>query len=640
MENTQGKRVQPAKKAPSGRGKGAKVAAAVVVGLVVVVLGGYLGLCAFANSGDGFYPNTSVLGTDVSGMDTQTAVQAVQADLSSRLSGRSLTLTDATTGHSTTISCDIVVPQDLETVLSDAQPDDSFFTSGLSYLSHMTSSTQLSAGLALSDAGKQAVQEARDQLTADLANPMVDSTYTVSDGNLVLTKGTTGTGVDEAALEADVLSTITNLLENDGGQTDVPVTLSEVPPSEPDFEAVYQEVYVEPADAYLDKTSKEIVSSVTGVSFDIAAARSALDSAAEGATVTVPLTYTQPEMTTEKLNQNLFKDVLGSGYTTCAGPSNRWYNIDLAAGRLNNTILLPGETFSYNDTVGPYTKASGYRDAGTYQNGQSIDATAGGICQLSSTLYWVTLKANLETVSRTQHGFNGGYMPVVGTDATVWSNVTDFKFKNDTEYPIKIQSYLDSSHRVHVTIYGTDTTGIHGEPYSVTISTVPYKNTYKPNSSIPVGSEPQRDPNYSRYNGITVDVYQKLVDANGNTVDTIYLYRNTYRSSDAVYYYNPADAARWGIDPSTGLKTLTPVTPTPSPTATPTPSPSSTPVVSVAPTTAPTTAPSATPTPVATPTPAPTPTPPPAQTAAPPSDSTPPSEAPASQTPAESPPAA
>ena len=71
--------------------------------------------------------------------------------------------------------------------------------------------------------------------------------------------------------------------------------------------------------------------------------------------------------------------MLGSGSTTCAGPSNRWYNIDLAAKRLNGTILLPGETFSYNDTVGPYTLASGYKAAGTYQNGQSVDATAGEI---------------------------------------------------------------------------------------------------------------------------------------------------------------------------------------------------------------------------------------------------------------------
>ncbi|MFQ7452160.1 MAG: VanW family protein [Flavonifractor plautii] len=180
-------------------------------------------------------------------------------------------------------------------------------------------------------------------------------------------------------------------------------------------------------------------------------------------------------------------------------------------------------------------------------------------------------------VERHKHQFNGGYMPVIGTDATVWSDQLDFRFQNNTDYPIKIESYLDKNHKLHVTIYGTDTTGIHGEPYHVVISTVPYKNTYQPKDSIPVGTEPQRDPNYSRYNGYTVDLYQKLVDKNGKTISTTLLYRNTYKASDAVYYYNPADAARWGIDPSTGLKTLTPVTPTPSPSPSPSPAPSPTP---------------------------------------------------------------
>ena len=204
--------------------------------------------------------------------------------------------------------------------------------------------------------------------------------------------------------------------------------------------------------------------------------------------MSVPLLLTEPELTTAKLEANLFKDVLGSGSTTCAGPSNRWYNIDLAAKRLNGTILLPGETFSYNDTVGPYTLASGYKAAGTYQNGQSVDATAGGICQLSSNLYWVTLKANLEIVERHKHQFNGGYMPVIGTDATVWSDQLDFRFQNNTDYPIKIESYLDKNHKLHVTIYGTDTTGIHGEP------PCPTRTPTSPRTAFPWALSPSGTP--------------------------------------------------------------------------------------------------------------------------------------------------
>lgn len=159
---------------------------------------------------------------------------------------------------------------------------------------------------------------------------------------------------------------------------------------------------------------------------------------------------------------------------------------------VNGTILLPGEEFSYNALAGPYTEAGGYKKAGAYVGGKNIDTTAGGICQLSSTLYWTTLKANLQIVERNKHKYNSGYMPVVGTDATVFSDSLDFRFQNDTDFPLKIECYQDDSHRLHVTLYGTDTTGVHGEPYSVTLSTVAYQNTYKPDASkVPVGGAPR-----------------------------------------------------------------------------------------------------------------------------------------------------
>ena len=388
-------------------------------------------------------------------------------------------------------------------------------------------------------------------------------------------------------------------------RTPIEAQITSAPPAEPDLQAVYDELSVEAADAYLDPDTKEIVASVTGVRFDVEEAAAALADTPEGGTCIVPLQLEEPELTTKEFQEKLFADVLGTSTTKCAGPSTRWYNIDLAAGRVNGTILLPGEEFSYNALAGPYTEAGGYKKAGAYVGGKNIDTTAGGICQLSSTLYWTTLKANLQIVERNKHKYNSGYMPVVGTDATVFSDSLDFRFQNDTDFPLKIECYQDDSHRLHVTLYGTDTTGVHGEPYSVTLSTVAYQNTYKPDASkVPVGGAPVRDEEYARYNGITVEVYQKLVDKNGNTVDTIFLHKDAYSVSNPVYYYNPADAERLGIDPATGLMTLTPVTPAPS--VTPAPQTSATPAVTPPaeitpiPQTSPTPEPSAAPTPEAT----------------------------------------
>ena len=543
MAQTEGKHTAQAKKPAGG-----KIALIAVLVVVVALAAGYLGLCAAAGSGT-FLPNTTIAGVDVGGQTQEQAVETLKTQLPERLSQLSVPFTCEGKEFTISGSDASVDSKAVEAAVQEAltQQSGSFFTRGAQYLGAMTGSARYSVPVSLED-----TPDVLSQVVTEFADPEAQTTWEVAGDQLVFHKGVTGRTIDVAALSAAAEERFSQLLEDSSADnTPLETQVTTAPPLDPDFDAIHDEICVEPADAYLDKESKTIVPSVTGIGLDTAAAKSALDSAAEGSDVSVPLTKTEPEMTTADLEANLFKDVLGTGTTVCAGPANRWYNIDLAAGRINGTILLPGEVFSYNDLAGPYTLSSGYKKAGTYQNGQSIDATAGGICQLSSTLYWVTLKANLETVERRNHAFNSGYMPVIGTDATVWSDQIDFRFKNSTDYPIKIEAYQDKSHRLHVTIYGTDTTGIHGEPYSITISTTPYKNTYKPDASIPQGTEPQRDPNYSRYNGVTVDVYQKLVDKNGNTVDTIFLYRNSYSASNAVYYYNPADAARWGIDPST-----------------------------------------------------------------------------------------
>ena len=620
MEKQAGRRV--AERPPKQKRSGKKLALIVLLVVVLALGAGYTGLCAAAGGGT-LLPNTSIAGVDVGGMGRDAASAALEEALPGLLSGHSAQFT--CDGKTYAVSADDpTVSVDISAAVDDAMESQSggFFARGWQFLSSLLGGERLSLPVTISGTPASVTQAVEE-----CADPEAQTTWEVTDTELVLHKGVTGRTIDTAALIDALEERLGQSVSGtDADAAPIEAQVTTAPPADPDFDAIRDEIAVEPADAYLDKETREVVPSVTGVDFDTEAAKAALDASDEGGTVGVPLTLTEPSITTAKLEDNLFKDVLGTGTTSCAGPSNRWFNIDLAADRVNDTILLPGETFSYNDTAGPYTLASGYKAAGTYQNGQSVDATAGGICQLSSTLYWVTLKANLETVERHKHQFNGGYMPVIGTDATVWSNQLDFRFKNSTEYPIKIEAYLDSSHKLHVTIRGTDTTGIHGEPYSVVISTVPFKNTYKPKDSIPVGSEPVRDTNFSRYNGYTVDVYQKLVDANGNTVDTIFLYRNTYKASDAVYYYNPADAARLGIDTSTGLKTLTPVTPTPSPSASA--EPSATP--SATPGTSPSAQPTSTPTPEATPSPTPAATPEPAPTptseAVPSAEPTPPAE--------------
>lgn len=153
--------------------------------------------------------------------------------------------------------------------------------------------------------------------------------------------------------------------------------------------------------------------------------------------------------------------------TYFANAGNRGHNINLASSRLNNTILMPGETFSYLKVVGPYGASNGYLPAPIYLNGDTATANGGGVCQLASTLYMAQLKAGLQTVSRRGHTFAPTYVPK-GLDATVYSTTTDFKFKNNYEYPVYIVSYVKGNY-LTVDIW-TNENALGGktyEPYSV-----------------------------------------------------------------------------------------------------------------------------------------------------------------------------
>ena len=224
----------------------------------------------------------------------------------------------------------------------------------------------------------------------------------------------------------------------------------------PDFEDMYKTLATEPKDAYFEEGTFQVVDEVIGCRFDVKEARELWDKALPTEMVTIPLTITVPEHTGEELRGLLYRDKLGSQTTSYGGSSaNRCNNIRLAAERINGTVLLPGEVFSYNGTVGQRTKANGFLEAGAYADGEVVQEVGGGICQVSSTLYCAMLYANLKTVERNSHYFPVGYLPW-GQDATVsWPDV-DFRFRNDREYPVKIVAWAsDEDGMLTVEIWGT-----------------------------------------------------------------------------------------------------------------------------------------------------------------------------------------
>ena len=270
-------------------------------------------------------------------------------------------------------------------------------------------------------------------------------------------------GAGELSLNADAIAAgVSNALLD--GQRSFRYEQIDGTPTMPDFDALYTELNVEPVDAYFtDDGSFTVVDEVVGCSFDVSAARQAWEQAGLMEEVRVPLVITEPEVTGDALRSLLFRDLLGYQTTVFASSGeNRINNIKLAASRIDGTVLLPGDVFSYNTTIGQRTKEAGFLEAGAYADGEVVQEVGGGICQVSSTLYCATLFANLETVSRTNHYFRVDYLPIA-YDATVSWPSPDFQFRNNREYPIKIVAYTVDDSDLTVEIYGTDVDGSYVE---------------------------------------------------------------------------------------------------------------------------------------------------------------------------------
>ena len=138
-------------------------------------------------------------------------------------------------------------------------------------------------------------------------------------------------------------------------------------------------------------------------------------------------------------------------------------NVRIAANRVDQTILMPGDEFSFTEKVSPITEAAGYRNATTFLNGQPIDGIGGGVCQVSSTLYNAQLQAGIIAVQRQNHSRYVDYVPR-GQDATIASGLIDYRFKNTLDYPIYIAA---TTHEGSLTIeFWSSSKALNGITYS------------------------------------------------------------------------------------------------------------------------------------------------------------------------------
>ena len=300
-----------------------------------------------------------------------------------------------------------------------------------------------------------------------------------------------------------------------------------------DIEALYAAYRVEPTDAYLDVVTTKVVPEIYGYDFDLEQAKLLMEQAKYGDTVEIPFRFLLPEVHGVGLSDLLFRDVLGAFKTEHTNNPNRNTNLTLACAKINGLVLDPGETFDFNTVVGERTSAAGYKSADAYSNGETVKTLGGGICQVSSTLYYCTLLADLEIVTRSPHSYVSSYMPM-GTDATVSWGGPDFAFKNSTNYPIRIEAKVEDGF-VHVQLVGTDEKDYYIEmEYEIIGSEAPeiiYQDVDEDN---PDGYE-DGDTIVSAYKGYTVKTYKVKYDKEtGELIAREYDRTSRYKKRDKV----------------------------------------------------------------------------------------------------------
>ncbi len=165
----------------------------------------------------------------------------------------------------------------------------------------------------------------------------------------------------------------------------------------------------------------------------------------------IPYEEVEPKYKKEDFDGTVAK--LGTFSTISTNNENGNKNMALALDYCNNTVLLPGEVFSFNGTTGDSTNSSrGFVKAGVISNGRSSEDYGGGICQASTTIYGAVCRSDLEIVERGNHAWPSSYVPI-GQDAAIDYYGQDFKFKNNTDGPILLQCSMSGT-TLSAAIYG------------------------------------------------------------------------------------------------------------------------------------------------------------------------------------------
>lgn len=326
-----------------------------------------------------------------------------------------------------------------------------------------------------------------NNINYELPGIMVEPSYYIENDSLIVCKGSDGIILCKSDTKNFILSALSNLNSSNVIEIDIPVQF--VSPHNIDIDKIYNEIYSEVQNAYIEKEPFNLHINQDGIDFAISMEEAKTLLQSDSSEYIIPLKITKPDITINDLDKEIFVDTLAT-YTTRYNVNNvnRSNNVEIATSKLNNVIIFPDEIFSYNKTVGERTISAGYKEASIYTSNGVESGLGGGVCQVSSTLYNAILRANLDIVERKNHRYSVPYVPL-GCDATVSYGSIDFKFKNSRKYPIKLQAYAKNG-IVSISVIGMNEDVEYDISFSTKqVYTIPFETKYIYDSALSSASQ-------------------------------------------------------------------------------------------------------------------------------------------------------
>ena len=515
------------------RKKKRNIIIAVIVGIIIILTLFISTIFAFINiNNEKIIKGVSIENIDMSGLSKEEAKNKLET-IYNEIKSKDINIKH--NEYESTISPELIETNyDIDKAVNEADSvgkSDNIFVNNYNILFTLIWKKNINIDMSINeDVAKQTIND----INVNLPDGVIESSYSVDDDELTISKGKAGVVIDENAFLEIIKYKLKNIDSNGDQTLEIPVVNKE--PEAIDIEKIHDEICKEPQDAYFTKNPFAVYPEVKGISFDLEKAKEMLKEDKDE--YVIKLTITNPKVTLDKIGPEAFPDKLATFSTRYdISDKDRTTNLELACSKINGTVVLSGDTFSYNKVVGARTAGAGYKNAKIYEAGKVVDGIGGGICQISSTLYNAVLNANLEIVERKNHQFVTSYVEP-GKDATVVYGLTDFKFKNTRQYPVRVVATAKNGIAT-VTIYGIKEDKEYTFKFDVKrVATIPSTTEYIDDSTLPAGTEKVEQKGT---NGLKTETYMtKLL--NGKAISTTLVSKDTYNAMTKIIRRGTAPA--------------------------------------------------------------------------------------------------